>query len=935
MAVPLVYDYRGIAPYKRDEDFLFKALSYKQSQLDTNRGKLQNLYDQYSMLGAIKGVDKEYINGRLQEVTDIVDQYTSGDLSSDYLTQNLMSNLDQMVDQKVINAVSSKKLREKEVQEWEDARLEGGEKYAKLNEEWALNKNPNWKSYVNNDQVGAVYNGGSEFTEFVDVHKAINDNALKIAKFLEESYVKVSQDQFGNFVDETGKKVNRQKLRAALDATLGPKEKKQLEINGWGQYGQLSDQQLEQQFNEFNSAKVRGFQQELAKMDNFMKTSEYQSATAEEKAEIKDASDHYRQEIEKVTSGSLYQEATANGRDFVETYMYTNRLMNDVLNGYEFNEVTSYDVNKSFKYYNDNKREDEKIAREALEKQEAARAKKAEKEEEETAKGGTSGPTMGSATEVEGYDKSVEGALAQKQKYAQDARNEFNSTIGSGNYSKEQQEQIRDFTMRSSTGQVSSAVAIDYKGADGKSYKIVIGDKERAAMYKYKQVLAGQTAADAIIQKSADEADKAITQIMTDALDPKNLKKWNDYATLIPVPQGEYYGEVTKAGSPKGKIARLAVLISDPSLSKEQRKEYYNIYERLLRETGAKPVQIKVKQQITSGNSRRDGTTAIQSKVVTVDNNFVNNFGNSGITTGLSKINSAQWEVNDNGNVFSSDRAVSKNTPASTIKTILANVDRDIETAVTKGNVFPAPRPMTFGAKTKEGEILRRRVIADLPKGALGLDLNQPITVVPVYDIKDKKAVKGYTIEYFGTGDEKGKQVSAEITAADMAKILPLAITSAPLINANVPGQSFELGTPKDYVTKGRSGVNKSPQAVANINGVKAYAQVLKNNLQTQSDKDKIDVLYSNFYEGRLKFEIATVPEAGIVVNIRQGNNILHTTYGLIQSGAIQAEELVDIDKLTGLQNKAFYEYLSVFADDLETTKMLRGNEDAQRGKLN
>lgn len=978
MAAPLIYDYRNLPVYKRDEDFLFKAISYKQGKLDANRAKLQGLYDQYSMMEATNDVDKEYIAQRLNEVKNIADQYAAGDMSSDYLTQNLMGNLDKVVDENVINAIVSTKRLASEDQAWARLEQENPEKFHQANKQYAYSQNKNREEYLNSQEVGAVYRGGTEVIEFVDVNKLITDNMEKITKQLKGSYVKVINGEYA-IVDETGKRIDRRKLRAAIDGLLGPKERKQLEVNAWEQYSSLSEDLLKEQFEAYNSGQAETYRDRLAEVENWMKTKEFKNSDPEIQADTKELAEEYKNEIERMTSPQMYESMAQYGRKTVENYLYTNRLMNGFLDAYDFNEVTKIEVNKAYKYYNDNLREDAKIAREAR----AAEARAIEE-----AGGGVPEHIITDLNEGQGYERTVENALRQKQAASQGARDDFQEAISE--YSPEQQKEINDFLMRSGIGEISSTSSIEYTDSSGVKQSIALSKETVISMYEYKQVLAGETASDKTIERAFLDGVKEVGEVLAPGFKKENLDAfYNDYRDIVPLISGSYkkqadgsfkfevaeddskalettaklFGEsggLTEEEKVTKEVYQMATLLADPSLTKEERIEFERVYARKLRQMGADAPVLSV--YATSNLAKTGGGVSslvegllggvfpshgrgkakrVNLKVEEGDIDYERMVSKRGEVPvgeisyvnimGLSDLDKSKWETGGWGQVLW-NTPFSDKTPSTVMKVMRENLKNNLEETDLVDGTLPTPKKMTFNAKSKEAADLRSLASAKLDVGKEGIDLTQDVSLNQVYN-EESGMVDAYTIEFFGKGEDKAKVKTEEIPAKEIEQILPMANTSRPIINRHVPGQSFQLGAPRDYLDKAKRGVNKDPRVVRNIQEVQSFMQETKDNFTSEQDIRILDGLYERFYRGDIKFEIATTEDKQIVVNVRDGGQ-LHTSYGLVSGGQIHAFELTDDSNLTSLQSKAFYEYVSSIVDDLELTRLKRKEEDENLQKL-
>ena len=219
-----INQYAGINLYTPDFQLISTALTAKQQKLDTNRAKLQSYRDQLGLsLDVAKDADQKYIDDRLSQLTAMTNQYASMDLSNDGLTQSLMSNLGQVIDGNVKNAVTSTKILQSEQAEWADKRKNKPELYAERNYKYAMQKANNW---MNDDTVGTAYNGGGGFIEYVDYSAMIQKALPDIQKALEAKGKRVETN---GLASNTIMEVNRQDMADALKGILSGKAQQQME----------------------------------------------------------------------------------------------------------------------------------------------------------------------------------------------------------------------------------------------------------------------------------------------------------------------------------------------------------------------------------------------------------------------------------------------------------------------------------------------------------------------------------------------------------------------------------------------------------------------------------------------------------------------------------------------------------------------------------
>jgi hypothetical protein len=332
MAAPLIYDYRGIDVYKRDEDFLMKALTYKQKKLDANRAKVQNLYDQHSMLDIYKDVDKEYADQRLQKVQDTVNKYSAGDLSSDYLAQNLTQNLGQFVDDNVINAVTSTKLFRSEMNEWATAKKENRDKYRERNKNFVMANNPNLANWLGSDEIGQTYRGGSGFVEYVDYNQKLTEEMPEAIEALGEKWVELEKGS-GIYLDQvTKERVPRNRVRRVMEMAIGQDGYRQMQIDAWDESRNYDEGQVRDSYNSYYQSKS----DEYTSRANEAKKQLEKETDDEMKSKLSEAISHYE------NNARIAQEKVESSDELGKTSLYTDlykkRYEDNVLSAYTYGE---------------------------------------------------------------------------------------------------------------------------------------------------------------------------------------------------------------------------------------------------------------------------------------------------------------------------------------------------------------------------------------------------------------------------------------------------------------------------------------------------------------------------------------------------------------------------------------------------------------------
>jgi hypothetical protein len=330
-AFSFLHNYKDNPIYSPDYNFLQTALSYKQNKLDTNRAKLQNLADQYSMLNVHNDVDKKYLEDRLEQVLNITNKYANMDLSDDNFAKSLMANVDQVLDDKVKNAVVSTKIIEAEDKVWKSWRDKADGKYSERNHAYALAQSDRGR-YEASKEAGAMYKGGAGFIEYRDLSKKLMDNIDKISKNLQAEWIEQGPQQgyFRSLV--TKEAIDRNKMEGAISLLFDEKDKKQIGINAWSTYDDKDDAIIKEDWDrqykpELDFAEKRVKELEVLREDKNSGIS---------KQEIDDELNAWTAKRDKLKNYTYDEVAKTYGREGAYQALYNSKYMDTILDTYSY-----------------------------------------------------------------------------------------------------------------------------------------------------------------------------------------------------------------------------------------------------------------------------------------------------------------------------------------------------------------------------------------------------------------------------------------------------------------------------------------------------------------------------------------------------------------------------------------------------------------------
>ena len=225
-----------------DLNLLASGMAAMQGRVDQNKANLQNIGTQLStqfLDNITRESDKVYFQERLNEALNLVETYAnSADLSDNNVASKLSSKLKEVVDDRVVDAISSTTQRRLENQKWDWYEENEPDKYSEENRQI---KSRDWYNYVNSEDPYSTYKGGGDFVKYVDLNQRFMEKGFQ--DFLKNSGInaeyKVRADGSGYFktIDTYEGTVDSNRLAQAIDAYIGQDGMAQMEINSIKTYG--------------------------------------------------------------------------------------------------------------------------------------------------------------------------------------------------------------------------------------------------------------------------------------------------------------------------------------------------------------------------------------------------------------------------------------------------------------------------------------------------------------------------------------------------------------------------------------------------------------------------------------------------------------------------------------------------------------------------
>lgn len=270
-----------------DQDFTLKALMFKQQKYDANQAKVQSVIENYKSLQLARGVDREYLNERLTNLINNINQYGPQDFSSNAVTQSIQYHLGQTLDDNVMTAVQeTAKIRAYQA-EVSKVKEKNPELYNALNEAYGLAPA---QEYMEDGQVGTKIKGNLTYTPYKDVEGEVNKWLTDIQMKAKDGVIELQDPNTpGRIIKHTINGRSSEELRQLALGFLGTKYDDQLRVNVWGQTGGFKNLEpmVQSAVGEYNSDiqnKTMVLSELRAKMTGPVSQQELEEMKAQEKA---------------------------------------------------------------------------------------------------------------------------------------------------------------------------------------------------------------------------------------------------------------------------------------------------------------------------------------------------------------------------------------------------------------------------------------------------------------------------------------------------------------------------------------------------------------------------------------------------------------------------------------------------------------------------
>jgi len=249
--------------YVQPEDLglMAKVLSQEQGKFDEEGKKVQNEIDQFGNLDVIKGVDKQYLNGKINNLVTGLNDLGGVNLAD----QNVATKIEGLGsdiygDSNIVNAVASTRQIRSLQASYENLKTNPKlSKYYSESNEWNDNKAVN--SYLSSNKVGDSYYGANTATNYVPYR----DNLTKAISGIRANVTTNITSDGVSYVTQEGKVVTPERIIATAADLLLPEEKAQMERDGMYAFKDANPLALVQQSLDLNNQKLQDAQSVYSK----------------------------------------------------------------------------------------------------------------------------------------------------------------------------------------------------------------------------------------------------------------------------------------------------------------------------------------------------------------------------------------------------------------------------------------------------------------------------------------------------------------------------------------------------------------------------------------------------------------------------------------------------------------------------------------------
>lgn len=242
MAVSYLSKTFSSSPYVLPIDLgLFaNVLSIKQKKFDDNAQRVQSQIDQMGLLDVIKPEDQQYLNSKINNIVNTVNNLGGVDFSDPNTALQIEAlGSDVYGDKSIINAVASTKRIRGLQNSYEKFKTDPklAKFYSEANEGYDMRR---VSEYMSDGQVGSVYSGPRSATPYTPYR----DNHIKAFERVKADMQTTLTDNGLYYSKVTGEYIHPERIMSMAADLLSPQEKSQMQRDGWYMYNRAAPADL-------------------------------------------------------------------------------------------------------------------------------------------------------------------------------------------------------------------------------------------------------------------------------------------------------------------------------------------------------------------------------------------------------------------------------------------------------------------------------------------------------------------------------------------------------------------------------------------------------------------------------------------------------------------------------------------------------------------
>lgn len=314
-------------------DILFKVAMAKEEKYNLAQNAIQNTVDQYGALAQnLRQKGKEYLAGKLDAVTQLVNNSGDRDLSKSGVARAINSQIKNIVqDPTVLNEVAQASARDNYLKGISQLKEKNDGRYHERNDRFAREM-----AGMEKWERGEIDKMGNlNYIEYGDYQKELKDISENLDKY-DHNVEETVADGKGYFVTKKGKYLTPTELKNKAYLLLSDKAKRQMQVDGWDTYDRGATEEdkllnVESKFNSFKNNDLESIQENLtsirAQLKNRPDSEALKQSELDWSKNLKDTTSYYDDMMVTGNKSAMY------------TTMFTQDTLKNFANAYSFNDV--------------------------------------------------------------------------------------------------------------------------------------------------------------------------------------------------------------------------------------------------------------------------------------------------------------------------------------------------------------------------------------------------------------------------------------------------------------------------------------------------------------------------------------------------------------------------------------------------------------------